>query len=376
MKRPWFSSLVVLGAALSQMGSTGGSCGGQVLRDPGFDLWCGTELCAWKVERGQANRVATWHEGDSGVELAGPDSAIEQLSPVTSGDGHCIKFDLVSNVAEDAEVYFNVDVQSDGTLEMHERIPTSHWKPLTYSIFITAPYDGIRFELTKRGAGSAVLANIEANIDGASCTGLTPLDIGPRKNGSTCNMNSECASGLCIQESAPLSPRSSLFGTVCAGCDPHNPVCGTGEACGVAEAPVPVLVPPVECVAAASRELGEMCISNAECGTGICRLSQGAAGSCSSCRFDTDCTGGETCNPAWPTGPSVCGGLQHLAPHGAPCGSDDDCATGSCSGAVRKECTDRRVCSTAADCPFGNTGSNGLQNGACNRVGIQGGSCD
>src|SRR5688572_3846364 len=100
------SSFLFVVVVASQMGAT--KCG-QVLRDPGFDLWCGDQLCAWKLERGEVKRVATWHEGDAGVELVGPDVAIAQLTPVNSGDDTCIQFNLVANVDENAEVYLNVD---------------------------------------------------------------------------------------------------------------------------------------------------------------------------------------------------------------------------------------------------------------------------
>src|SRR3954453_22127790 len=93
-------------AIASQVGA--GECGNGILRDPGFDLWCGDSLCAWKLERGDVKRVATWHEGDAGVELVGEDVAIEQLSPVNSGDDTCIRFDLVANIDDNAEVYLNV----------------------------------------------------------------------------------------------------------------------------------------------------------------------------------------------------------------------------------------------------------------------------
>ena len=43
-------SILFVCAAASQLGAT--NCG-EVLRDPGFDLWCGGDLCAWKVERGE-----------------------------------------------------------------------------------------------------------------------------------------------------------------------------------------------------------------------------------------------------------------------------------------------------------------------------------
>jgi len=61
---------------------------------------------------------------------------------------------------------------------------------------------------------------------------------------------------------------------------------------------------------------------------------------------------------------------------GEPCASDDDCASGTCDGTTRTQCTDGRTCASAANCPFGGDETqNGLQNGPCNAVGVQGGSC-
>ena len=47
-------TLFVLAAAVSQIGAT--DCG-NALNDPGFDLWCGDQLCDWKIERGSVSRV-------------------------------------------------------------------------------------------------------------------------------------------------------------------------------------------------------------------------------------------------------------------------------------------------------------------------------
>lgn len=352
-------SLLFLVVVASQMGAT--KCG-QVLRDPGFDLWCGENLCAWKLERGEVKRVATWNEGDAGVELVGGDVAIEQLTPVNSNDGTCIRFDLVANVDETAEVYLNVDVQGDGTLEMHERIPTSHWKPLSYNFAVTAPYDGIRFEITKKGAGKAVLANIGAETAQNQCIDLTPLDPGPRRAGAMCTEGSQCASGLCGASPVPV-PNDGWFALVCLGCNINT--CGTNETCGLGDAFSPVFAVPVECVAKGAKELGEKALGPAECASGIIN----ASGTCSACGASAPCASG-TCHAAWQGGPDVCG----PAPSGGPCGADTDCLSGHCNGTVRSECDDQRPCTTPAACPFG-TGETALQNGACTTVGIQGGSC-
>ncbi|HSD87124.1 MAG TPA: hypothetical protein VLB44_06400, partial [Kofleriaceae bacterium] len=335
------------------------------------------DLCAWKLERGEIKRVPTWHEADAGVELVGDDVAIEQLTPVNYTDGTCIRFDLVANVADNAEVYLDVDVEGDGTLEMHERLPTSHWKPLSYNISIAAPYDGIRFQITKRGAGEAVLANIGANTaDAAKCAGLSQLDPGPRRPGAMCDANEECASALCIP-SPTLSPGGSFLGTTCGGCDPSSPTCNTGETCGLGDAFSPVFAVPAQCVPSATKELGEKCLSSAECISGGC-WRFGASGVCSTCFADGQCPTDQRCLPAWAnpkvigqTGPMLCGAGQGLVASGAPCGADGDCASGHCNGTVRMECDDGRPCSSPAQCPLDDQ----LKNGACTTVGIQGGSC-
>ncbi|HUS28028.1 MAG TPA: hypothetical protein VMZ53_05950 [Kofleriaceae bacterium] len=352
----------------SQLGAT--KCG-QVLRDPGFDLWCGEQLCAWKLERGEVKRVPTWHEGDGGVELVGTDVAIEQLTPVNSGDDTCIKFDLVANVDENAEVYLDVDVQGDGSIEMHERIPTSHWEPLSYNIRVAPPYDGIRFELTKKGTGAAVLANIGANTAHDQCAGLTALDPGPRRDGAQCDptMASQCASGIC-RGSATEVP-ASAFGLACAGCNPAAPSCGGTDVCGLGDAFSPVFAVPTQCVGTETKELGEKCITSAECASGGCfKLASDGMGVCSTCFADNQC-GGTACAPAWERGPLVCGAGQHVGAAGAPCGADEDCASGHCNGTVRRECDDGRTCIDASQCPF----ESGLKNGPCTTVGVQGGTC-
>jgi len=177
-------STLFIAAIFTQVGAT--DCG-QVIRDSSFDLWCGEDLCAWKVTRGEIKRVPTWNEGDSGVELVGTEAAIQQLTPVNHGDGTCIKFHLVANVADKAEAFLDIDVQGDGTVERSERIPTANWKPLSYAISIAPPFDGIRFEIRKGGTGRVALANIGAEpIHKAEGEGINAPDPTPPRTGSSC----------------------------------------------------------------------------------------------------------------------------------------------------------------------------------------------
>lgn len=342
--------------AASQLGAT--DCG-QVLRDPGFDLWCGDKLCTWKIVRGDAMRVDTWHEGDSGVELVGDDAAIAQLSPVNHLDGTCIRFDLVANVDERAEAFLNIDVYGDGSIDRAERIPTSKWKALSFLLRFGPPYTGVRFELAKRGPGKAVLANISAEVrPAAECDGLSMIDIGPAPLGAICSVDDDCRSGMCRATSAP----GTWLGVakLCTTCDPQAPSCGEGQVCGLGEPTLPTLFAPTTCVAAASDELGEQCGSNAECASGICNRN-----ACSACR--DACANGTACALAWPNGPHVCS----AGARGAPCARDEDCASGACNGAVREACSDNRPCGNDTNCPV----EDGLVPGTCSAVGIQGGSC-
>lgn len=361
-------SIIVVIAAASQVGST--DCG-QALRDPGYDLWCGDQLCAWTVDSGRVQRVATWNEGDYGVELLDEGTQISQLSPITNTDGDCIEFDLIADVDNDAQVTLGMDVFGDGTTEFTTLIPTSNWKPLSFSVAIHGRYDGIRFLLTKTGFGHARLANIAAKIT-PDCPLLT-VQPQPAPDGAPCDDNTGCKSGIC-------GGGAPLFQNICVGC--MGGACGSGQTCGVAEPGSPVRTFTLACEPDNSRQLGESCLFDIECASGIC-----TNGACSTCKMDnTGCTGGEQCGPGYPeptdfTGPYwhtpwVCSPGQHKRAAGEPCAENEDCASDACGSTVRQQCDDGRACTTAADCPFGGPDTtNGLQNGPCYPVGVQGGTC-
>jgi len=369
MKRTTNITLGVAILAASQLGAT--DCG-QVIRDPGFDLWCGESLCTWKLLRGNIEQVGTWHEGDSGVSFLGSDTAIQQVAPVNSTDGLCIKFSMVANVELDAEVFLHIDVEADGTVERTERVAATEWEPVAFLIHLAPPYDGIRFELDKRGNGQAILANIGAELS-QECGGLSQIEPEARPAGASCTNVAQCDSGVCIASQTTF-PIATPFGTVCAGCDPAlgAEACTGGEVCGIGAALSPVLAVPMICVAPASAELAEQCLSDGECASGKCVRDEGV-GVCSACKTDADC-GGEVCGPSWlagSRGPDVCQPGEGRGFTGSPCGSNADCASGACAGSDRKTCNDGRPCETDANCPV----AGDLIPGTCSTVGIQGGTC-
>lgn len=358
-------TLLFVAAAISQMGAT--DCG-NALRDPGFDLWCGDQMCAWKVETGTIHKVATWNEGDPGVELVDDGTKIEQTSPVDAGDGTCIEFDLIANVDANAQVALNLDVYADGSIEHTETIPTSSWAPIKFKLPIYGPYRGVRFELTKHGSGHAVLAQIGAKIT-TGCEAFTPIVPAPAPLGSPCDDTIGCSTGSCVQ---------TFFGGLCMGCTDGS--CGASEVCGASDPTSPLRELPRVCEPTAIRELGEQCLHDSECASGICTFGYPSGswdpgsqyGNCSTCRIGDACD----CTPAYLHGTLhsafVCSAGARYGGTGSPCGNGDDCASGICNGTPRLQCdVDGRECATAADCPF-----DGLQNTACSTVGIQGGSCE
>ncbi len=351
-------SCIVIAAVASQLGAT--DCNGVITRDPGFDLWCGDLLCAWKLERGGVRRAATWHPDDAGVELIEPDTAIEQFTSVDHQDGTCIRFELVSDVAETAQAELAIDIYGDGSVERAFPIPTAHWKPVSYVFAVRPPFTGIRFEIAKRGPGHAVVARMRATLVPDGCAGVPELSGGPAPPGALCAANPDCASAICIV----IDPVWGIGR--CAGCDPLAPACGADQVCGLDDPGPPERAVPISCVAAGARVLGEQCLGDAECETGVCSL-----GACSICDPAASTCGAAGCDRAGPHGPYLCGAGLHRAARGQPCGEPADCASGSCNGVERRRCLDGRTCATDANCPV----EQNLKPGPCLSAGVQGGSC-
>lgn len=367
MKR---STLVFATAvAVSQMGAT--DCG-QIIKDPGFDLWCGDRLCDWKIETGDAVQVPTWHAGDDGVELVGDDVAISQQTPETSDDSTCIHFSMLTDVALDADVHLQFDVFGDGTVDYDQPIPTAHWAPVSYLVRFTGPYNGVRFRIAKHGAGHAVLAEIKAETS-TDCAGAA-IALPPHPNGGFCDAADQCASGVCSGGGFFVS-----HGT-CAACS-TDAQCTGGNVCGIDDAVAPWLHPSLVCIPPASRRLGELCHEDAECATGFCN---GFA--CSTCSATSGCGADEGCTKvdgtltrpdgttdAWVAPPSECDAALGKRATGEICFRDDDCASARCTGTGSLSVCDAdgRTCESDLECPDDHT----LKPTACLAVGITGGTC-
>ncbi len=352
MRAQYFACFVIVAAA-SQLGAS--ECGGpSIITDPGFDLWCNEQLCAWHVDRGEAKKAETWHGKDAGVELLGVDTAISQWSQT---DDACIEFSFIANVDPTVDLRLEADVYNDGTIEYSEHIPTARWQPLTYRMRFARYPDGVLFRFTKRGQGTAVLAQLEAQAV-YDCEGLPTIALSPATNGYGCAEHADCRTGICDNGVCSDCLRFGLDEFTCTG----NTFCST------VDPSEPNQENSYACAPLGSRELGERCRANEECNSQICSFGR----RCSACGPGYNCDVGQACAQSVQfRGPDICAPGQFAGSTGAACFTNADCASAICNGTVMQLCPDGRTCTTTADCPA----QGSIQHGACVPVGVQGGTC-
>ena len=187
MKKRW---LLLLTPAL-----LGAKCGESIVKDPGFDLWCGETLCNWQVEEGGIARAPTWHERDYGVELIGPSVQLSQRGEFGDDRPSCLAYDLLSDVDGKTQVVLEMDFDADGTVEFSQVLPIGPWATLSYKAPAPTWYKSIKFTIRKRGDGHATLARIRVGAD-IDCQGPPPSTPN-RPAGAPCESGPQCASGAC-----------------------------------------------------------------------------------------------------------------------------------------------------------------------------------
>ncbi len=346
------------------------SCSGDILNDSGFDLWCGEELCSWQIDKGQVAKAPTWTEEDYGVELVGDEVAISQRTDTR--DVSCVRFDLVADIDLDATVVLEMDLYDDGVVDYSQQLPTAAWEQLSYQVPMPEHFQGIRFRLRKSGGGHAVLAQIRAR-DEVECDG-TRLSQPIAPLGADCwgveDQNLVLLHDLCASELCTAIDPSEFSPAVCSECDGPDD-CGDLEVCGLESRVASFLGPYRTCVAAASRGLGELCVGDDECQTGVC-----CDGRCADCcaADQRGCADGSSCVAGQAPMPDRCGGGRAS---GGPCLADGDCTSGSCTGdGPLQVCqADGRLCDQDPDCPPDGTHDED-EFGTCGDIGVARGICD
>lgn len=158
--------LVLVAVAALPLMAAEDSCGPDILDDPTFDLWCGDELCAWEIEEGAVEKVATWHSAEDGASLVGDPVVISQLADEDSDSVDCILFSLTADTAEvdgqTASLRLLLDFQDDDAVDFETPLASDDYEEVSY--YVTPPTDwhGVRFIITKTGGGQAVIAQIRA----------------------------------------------------------------------------------------------------------------------------------------------------------------------------------------------------------------------
>jgi hypothetical protein len=367
--RLWRPLLLVLALPLL----TAGECEQPLVMDSGFSLWCGDTLCAWQVDEGTIAKVPTWHARDYGVDLVAPSTTISQLLPYGSADVSCIHFQLLADIDPSVNVVLDLDFD-DGSIHVLQTLSVGAWTPIDYHLVTPTYFQSVRVSIRKSGVGRAVLAQIQAAKSASACPGTPPVGATNRPDGATCEAATQCAGGRCDPRplAAQLIPDPGTPRDVCAACA-GDADCGGGEVCGLGWSaaffePFPV------CLAPSGLVLGDRCLSDGECATGVC-----CGGICSSC-----CAGGPECGsgmvcaerPRDASGAPLRAAFQ-CAPGAssgaalAPCLGDDDCASAHCAGTIALSvcAADGRRCAAPADCP--NPDGN-----ACIALGVADGRCD
>ncbi|NMB76072.1 MAG: hypothetical protein GYA21_13205 [Myxococcales bacterium] len=341
-----------------------GSCEPSLNQDPSFDLWCGESLCAWRTDAGAVRRVPTWHERDYGVELVGDPAGISQL---IGERVRCFRFETLAEVEGDASVVLGMDFEDDGTEEYFAPVPGNDWAAVMYTVRTPTWYTKVRFSLRKTGPGRARLAHLRIS-DPGDCSGA-PLPLEGRPLGATCERDGQCASGVCGPSGFPYRNADDQYLT-CGECR-QDADC-SGDTCG--------LVPDefglhAACVPEGSRHLGERCLQDRECASGVC-----CSEVCSSCCDIVACPDGLLCtlaewpaeqNRLWQPRPWQCAPGQGRAESGAACLRDEDCQSRRCvgSGALTLCWYDGRSCQSDGDCPPDHA------SGDCVALGVSDGRC-
>lgn len=364
--------LLALCLAAPVLGGADSCVTNDLLLNASFDLWCGDELCGWEVEAGEAIKVATWHELDSGAELRGEYVALSQYAPAGPAEAACVEFSLLADADPGAELELQLDYLDDGVVDWQSPISAEDWSATSYKVRSPEWFEGIRFRIVKHGDARAVIAQVRAQgIDDGLCSGdavvLHDLPVG-----AECDAAEDCAGGFCEQIPYPGNA-SVLTVETCATCG-ADADCGSGLACGLDWSSQ--VYGHQDCVPAGGKALGEVCVSDAECGSGICEAWQ-----CAECGPADPCGDGGACERHLPLDveepaqgllrPFTCSATVGSRLAGEGCMADEDCVSGACEGAgLVKVCDpDGRPCDQDTDCPLVDFGA------VCVTVAVADGTC-
>ena len=320
-----------------------GACNMDSLQNQSFDAWCGDNLCLWETDVGAIEKVSTWHREDYGASFTEDPTIISQR--VDTRSTKCFLFTVTADVADDAALYFELDYLDDDLLhpDFSTRIEAPDWNKVKVDAVVPSWCDELRVILRKTGSGEVVVASLyDERYE--ECAMEIPNDDRPA--GLVCEEDEDCRDGMCD----PFVAMDDNIGFYSCGACSTASDCDAEEVCGL-EFSRDKEVMFRACGEPSRHTLGERCLFDDECKTGIC-----CDGQCSECCSDDDCNDMISCIEPDPLEPNRCGPEDRLQPEGASCLKDEDCRSGVCEAAVDRAylsiCTsDGRLCTSNDDCP-------------------------
>lgn len=254
-------------------------CKEELIEDATFRLWCGEELCSWRLEQGKIREAPTWHEGDKGVEFVETPTVISQALKASP---RCLVVTTIADVAPSAQVTVGVDFTGDGVVDYEQPVAAVGFREV--QTYVTAPRTTAfpRVFISKKGPGRAVLAQLLITSRN-ECAG-PPVQLHDRTLGDACSIGvaNECKSGVCCEG-------------ICAECCVEPKYLSVDESRTVTPAPV------VACAGGAACKRRD--------------VQQDSAGL------------------VFAVVPLQCDPGSRTRPAGVVCLADDDCASGACEGA-------------------------------------------
>ena len=267
MRIQWTIALVAL--ACSQLGAT--DCG-NVLKDPGFDLWCDGQLCAWQVERGCGLAGAD-------VESGGLRRRIRRQRRRDLADlAGVVDRRQLHRVRSDRERRRRRRGRSQlrRVRRRHDRLHATRTDvELGAGLVHSSRSAGCGRACDSRSRSMATATRSSRRSRRSSmipaCATASPASRPPGPLGGGCGPAEPCGSGGAARGRARLRcrDRQRLHGLRL-----RKRSCGSGDVCGLGDPISPVVDVPTECVPANARQLGEPCIADGECATGICTMAR------------------------------------------------------------------------------------------------------
>ena len=353
-----------------------------LLWNSSFDTWCASDTtpCRWTVEAGAVSPRTTWDEQDRGLGFDAVDTHLSQevvgLRRMRARGG-CLIAESLSDGATD--VTMSIDFHTDGQDDWSTSLPAGSWAGMLAGIDMPRWVERMTVRLRS--------GNTDADAVVAATRMLTlgvveecPVLEGIQPLGTPCSGADDCASGRCADASrfvrpwqAEPNPDFDVPGEedqVCAICETDRD-CDAGEVCGATHDHGPYILP--ACLPAGETVLGGVCGTDDQCATGTC--CQGRCSEC--CANPCEGPGGAegACTPRIAQtgfGERVVTTTCEtgLRASGEACFRELDCET-VCEGEPLTLCADDgRACETDADCPGASGGD-----AACIQVGIRDGIC-